>query len=528
MYDIVLCNGMIVDGTGKKPYTASLGIKGNKIKGIAQELPEGRHKIDINGLAITPGFIDIHSHSDCSFLVNERSESKVFQGVTTEVTGCCGISMVPNKDDTLGELKKYVAPLLPGVDTAEWNFTNLTEYAEVLNKKKLSINCAPQIGHGALRLFVMGFDNRAPNSRELALLKEKLAEELAAGAWGLSAGLIYPPGSFSATEELIELAHIIAKHEAVFSVHIRGESDTVFQAIEEMIEVGKVSGARIEISHLKLMGKNQWGRASELLELIKKARGEGVDMWCDQYPYRASSTYLSALVPKWAQAGGVSSMLQTINGTRAKEVLVEIEQEMERRGGAERVVFSCGGKACSSWESKTIAEISRELNLSYGETVVRILNITKGTAKALYYSMDEEDVKAILQEKHIAVGSDGYAFSYSEENQGKPHPRSFGTFPRVLKKARDYGMDLEEAVYKMTGLPASIMGFKDRGILKENYRADLVIFDPQNIADIATFTEPFVKPVGIKHVLVAGEPVILNGKQTDAYPGRVLLKNKED
>lgn len=528
MYDLVLCNGLVVDGTGKKPYVASLGIKGDKITAIAKEFLDGRQRIDISGLAVAPGFIDIHSHSDCSFLINERSESKVFQGVTTELVGCCGISMVPNKALTIEELKKYAAPLLPGMVKADWNFRTLGEYVGVLRQKKMSINCAPQIGHGALRIFVMGFDNRAPNSSELGLLKEKLDEELAAGAWGMSAGLIYPPGSFSATEELIELARVIAKHNAVFSVHIRGESDTVFQAIQEMIDVGKVSGARIEISHLKLMGKAQWGRAKELLQLIKKAREEGVDIWCDQYPYRASSTYLSALVPKWAQAGGVGNMLQTITGPRVKKVLVDIEQEMERRGGADRITFSYGGKEYCAWESKTIAEISREVSLSSAETVIRILTITEGTAKALYYSMDEEDVKTILQEKYIAVGSDGYAFSYAEENQGKPHPRSFGTFPRVLSKAREYGMKLEDVVFKMTGLPAKIIGFNDRGILEKDYIADMVIFEPQKIADTATFENPFSKPVGIKHVIVAGEPVILDGQQTNAYPGRVLVKNEEE
>lgn len=520
--DFVINNGLIVDGTGKKPYIASLGIKDNKIIAIDKNLPKGNENIDITGLAVAPGFIDLHAHSDCAVFLDERSQSKVFQGVTTELNGNCGISIVPNREESITELKRHVG--IAGCDKIGWHLHSLKDYATELNRRKITINYAPQVGHSALRIFVMGCDNRKPDGREMKLLKKVLADELEAGAWGMSAGLIYAPGSFSQTDELIELAKVIAKYNKIFSVHIRNENIGVFDAIKEMIEVGRKSGAHIEISHLKLAGPKQWGKAEKLLKIIKLAQDEGINISCDQYPYTAGSTSLNVLIPKWAKEGGTEKMLERLNGPKKDQLLKEIKLEMDRRGGAERIVIANIFEEFSSWESKTIIQISQEMDLSVEETVIEIINKTKNNVKAIYHLMSEDDVFTIMRQKNIAIGSDGYALPF-ERTSGKPHPRSFGCFPRFLKIVRENNfLSLEDAIYKITALPAKLMGLNNRGVIAKNNIADLVVFNSGKIADTATFENPFSKPLGIQHVFVAGKPVILNRAQTSERPGKVLLK----
>lgn len=526
MFDIVIKNGLLVDGTGRKPYIASLGIKEGKIIAIDENLNDGIKVIDITGLAIAPGFIDIHSHSDVCPLIDERSESKTYQGVTTELVGNCGMSFYPSHQDKADDVKKYVMNQFQlNNKKKDWVTYSIGDFEKILNKKKKAINWASLIGHGTLRTCVMGFDDRKPTEAEMELMKKKLADELSAGAFGMSLGLTYPTGSFSEIEELIELAKVIAENDAIMAAHIRGESDTIFVALEEMIEIARKSGAHVHISHIKLMGKAQWGKTNELLEVINKAQEEGLKISCDQYPYVASSTGLSVLVPKWAHEGGTPKMVERLNGIERDQVLKEIMIEMNKRGGAERVVITSTYGRFPQVEGKTIASISKELNISEKEVVARILTETEGSTSAIYYSMSEDDVKRIMKEKNIAIGSDGYAFSYDGSMiTGKPHPRSFGTFPRFIKMVRENKlMTLEDAIFKITALPAKLIGLKDRGIIKENYIADLVVFNPDKIADTATFENPFSKPIGIHHVFVSGKTVILDGKQTEVCPGKTIL-----
>ncbi|MDK2823995.1 MAG: dihydroorotase [Clostridia bacterium] len=526
MLDIVIQNGIIVDGSGQKPYAASIGIKGNKIMAISENILQGTKNIDASGMVVSPGFIDMHTHSDTVYLLDNRSESKVFQGVTTEFVGNCGISLVPSNPENLHFLKEYAGAIFVGSKELDWSFNSLSEYVSQLKNTGLSINCAPFIGHGTLRIAVMGFRDSEPSPEELSKIKNLLERELKAGAWGMSLGLIYPPGSFSNTNELIELAKILVKYDAVLSAHIRGESDTVFNAVKEMISIAYKTGVHIHISHLKLMGTAQWGKADELLNLIETARKDGLRISCDQYPYEASYTALSALVPKWVHEGGVLTMLEKLTGSKKEEIASQIGEEMTKRGGPERVIVSNVYKTNPQWEGKNIAEISENSNLSPEETVIDVLLNTGGKARAIYYSMNQDDIFTIMQNLNIAVASDGIALDYDDKfGTGKPHPRNFGTFPRFLKLVRELKLlPLEKAVYKMTGLPASLMGLTDRGIIKEGNIADLVIFDPDSIEDTATFENPFQKPVGIKHVLVSGQLVIDNGKQTQERPGEVLLK----
>jgi len=527
MYDLVINNGTIVDGTGGKPYQASIGIQNNQIVKISEKPLTGSKVIDASSMVISPGFIDIHTHSDSVFLLDNRSQSKVFQGVTTEFIGNCGISLFPNKPATLEFLKDYSGAILVGSKDLDWSCNSINDYALKLADIKSAINCAALIGHGTLRIAVMGFEDREPNLEELAEMKELLAKELNGGAWGMTLGLIYPPGSFSKTQELIELAEVLKNHNAVLTAHIRGESDTVFEAVNEMLQIASATGVHIHISHLKLMGVEQWGRAQELLKIINNARQAGIKISCDQYPYDASFTALSALLPNWVHEGGVVKMLEKLKGPQKEEIALQLAEQMRKRGGPERVIVSSVYKINPEWEGKSIAEISTSTNQTPAETVLNILIATAGKARAIYYSMSEEDIYAIMQNLEIAVASDGIALDYEDQfGTGKPHPRNFGTFPRFLRLNREKNLlPLEKAVYKMTGLPAKLMGLADRGVVKEGAIADLVVFQPEQISDTATFAEPFQKPVGIEYVIVSGRLVIDKGSQTEEKPGKFLFRN---
>ena len=528
MFDLILTNGYVIDGTGGAPFKASLGIKGERIEAVDLNITEGSEIIDLAGGTVAPGFIDIHTHSDLSFFKYQRLESKIFQGVTTEVVGCCGISLVPSRPETIDDLRKYTGLISNESNEEYLKIGSITEYAAELGRRNLAINCAPQIGHGTLRIYFTGSNSRSLTSDELNLMNKKLDEELASGAWGMSAGLIYPPGIYANSSELVELSKVLKHRHCAFSAHIRNENNFIFEAVQEMIDIGRQSGAPIHLSHLKLMGKNQWGKADELLAIIKKAQEEGIRITCDQYPYAASSTFLFALLPRWVQSGDPQEIMNKLNGTRREEILDSVIEAAEARGGPEKIVFSFGqNEELKSWSGKTIAEIASQEKLTPAETIINIIIKTYGGAMGIFYSMDEDDVERILKEKYIAIGSDGIAVDADKATgYGMIHPRNFGTFPRVLRLVREKKLlSLEEAVYKMTGLPAAILGMKDRGVIKKGAIADLVVFDPESVSDRATFEKPVATPTGIQHVIVAGKPVILQGVQRNVYPGKVLLKS---
>lgn len=529
MFDIAINNGLIVDGTRRKPYIGAIGINDDRIEEINKDTKvlSGKLEIDAKGLVVSPGFIDIHSHSDSTFLLDNRCESKIYQGVATEVIGNCGDSLVPNRKETFKEFRTYIEGACIGTKSINWAFDSLDGYVRELKKSKISVNCLPLIGHGALRASVMGYENRAPKSSEMEKMKDLLTRELRSGAWGLSLGLIYPPGCFSRTDELIELGKVLYENNGILTAHIRGESDEVFGAVEEMIDIGRKTGVHIHISHLKLMGKNQWGKAGALLSKIKGFAEEGGNISCDQYPYEASMTSLSTLVPKWAHGGGKEEMLKKLNGINGSRILEEINEEMTRRGGADRIFIMSSRYGTNEWEGKSIQEISRIIGKEPCETVREILNRNSGSIKAVFHTMNEGDVKTIIKDLNVSVGSDGYGLDYEGKIcEGISHPRSYGTFPRFIRISReDSLLTIEDAIYKITGLPAKHMGLKERGVIKIYNKADIVIFNYNDIRDTATYINPFSKPEGIHHLIISGKLVIYNGVQTMERPGEVILKN---
>jgi N-acyl-D-amino-acid deacylase len=529
MFDLVINNVLIIDGKANKPFKGSIGIIKDKIATISKdEMLSGIKIIDGKSHVLAPGFIDMHSHSDSSFLIYKDFESKIFQGITTELIGNCGISLVPNNKTIKNDILNYCETLCYNTDKINLDFSTLREYMEKVNKNPHAINGLPQIGHGALRMAIMGFENRKPSTKELNEMKFLLERELKSGAWGMSLGLVYPPGSFSEKEELVELAKVLKKYNAILTVHMRGEGDTVFQSVKEIIDIAKESGVHCHISHLKLMGRNQWGRGKELIDLINNAINEGLNISCDQYPYIASCTSLYPLIPKDAQEGGIAAIKNRFNGTQWKSIAKSIEKNIYSRGGGDKIVISSSKGTKENYQGLSLMQISNKLNISLAEVVKLLLFQTEGAASVIYYSMNEEDVEYIMKQENIAVGSDGAALSFNDFRFGTPHPRNFGTFPRFIRTCLDKNLlSLEKIIYKATGLPAKLLGLNDRGIIEIGKIADLVIFDTDAIEDMSTFTEPFAKPKGIDYVIVSGEVAVENGFQNEIYNGKMITKARD-
>lgn len=525
MYDLVIRNGLFIDGTRAPARKADLWIKNGRIAGIGRFDGEAAKEIDAAGKVVAPGFLDIHSHSDGCVLVPYRPESKLCQGVTFELCGNCGISILPSTPESRTEISEYfTSELQLPMDGVKISTHTVADYAEQSAAAPKAGNYGMLIGHGTLRGCVMGFENRNPTNSELQQIKERLAAEMELGAFGMSLGLIYPPSAFAETWEIDALAQVVREHRGILAVHMRNEGPHVFEAASEMLGVAERTGVHLEISHLKIMTKSLWGHSQDLLDKIDAARTRGADVTCDQYPYYASSTSMTAMVPKWAHDGGVLALMERVMHPE-KRLLDDISAEMESRGGPDRVLVASTRGGYPAWEGKTIEQIAQELSCGVVEAVVRILQTCGAGVSCIYFSQNEEDVERILRRTDIAVGSDGYGFSYDPAiTHDMPHPRNFGTFPHAIELARDKKiLPLEDIVYKMTGLPAKIMGMTERGILAEGKIADITIFDPKTIRDNSTFTDSIKRPSGIEAVLVAGIAVLEKGEFTGATPGKVLL-----
>jgi N-acyl-D-amino-acid deacylase len=529
MFSFLIRHAVILDGTGKEGYKADVGLKGGKIAAIEPELPgPAGGEWDAEGLVLAPGFIDIHSHTDASIFRYPFARSKLFQGVTTEVTGNCGISLFPVNGGSRSLLQEDLQMHGVSLPADGLNWIDFSQYADRLDKEGLGPNLAPLVGHGALRMAVMGADNRPPSPRELKDMADLLDSLLRQGAWGMSTGLIYPPGIFAGTEELIALARVLAEHGALYSSHIRGEASTLLRSVGEAVRIGRETGVKVEVSHLKAIGRPNWGLGKRALEIIKQARLNGIDIAADQYPYEASATTLSVLVPEWAHAGGVSELLNRLKDLSLRSRLLrEIESKIDERGGPDCVqIASLGAPKNMSASGHTLSWLAGEWNTSPQQAAVRLLLEENAAVGAVYFSLSEDDLNAIMSSDIISVGSDGRGLD-PEGEAGRPtHPRSYGTFPRVLGLfARDKKiLPLPTAVYKMTGLPASRVGFTDRGTIKPGLAADLVLFNPETINDKADFHQPHQYPEGIKGVWVAGQSADIDGRLTGQRLGRVLRK----
>ena len=527
MDDLLIRGGDVVDGTGAPARQADVAVRGGRIVAIEPGLAgPARRVIDASGHVVAPGFIDVKTHSDFALPLYPRAQSRVHQGVTTELVGSCGFTAAPVPAGRLAAVSDYLAGMAPGYAFRE---TGFAEYVESF--PATSVNVAMQVGHNTVRVAVMGLENRAPTAQEFARMQRLVEEALDAGAVGLSTGPFTAPGAFASPQELELLARVAARRGAGYATHLRDEAGTIFESLREAIAVAERTGVRTRIVHLKLSGTANWGGAPRLLEEIVAARDRGVRIDCDQYPYTTALNPLRNLLPPWVQEGGVARMVERLADSGARDDIRARIAEQGLNGfgripswEAVRVSMSAGAP---HEVGRSVADIAARLACDPVDALCAVLVADRGGTRGFVTCMDEQDVRAFLACPWILVGSDGRAFGPGGPLAGElPHPRVYGTFPRVLGHyARDLGLlTLPQAVHKMTGATAAALGLTDRGVLRSGAAADITVFDQAAIIDRATFDEPRCHAGGIAHVIVNGVAVIDGGVHTGALPGRVLRR----
>jgi N-acyl-D-amino-acid deacylase len=530
VHDIVIRGGTVFDGSGEAGVAADVALNGDRIVAVAPRIKDGAAKvIDAAGLAVAPGFIDIKTHSDFTLPINPKAESKVRQGVTTEIIGHCGFSVAPALPGKVELLKDYLSPSAPWTPFRELTFP---DYLDTF--PATSVNAGMLIGHNTLRLMVMGMDDRAPTAAELASMIELLEQGLRAGALGMSSGLFTPPGSYAKPDEMQAFGHVLKRHNAAYFTHLRDESNNVLEAVQEAIDVAMACEVRVEIVHFKCSGTNNWGKAKTALGMIAEAKARGLDVDCDAYPYAAGSNPLKNLLPQWVQAGGVPAMLERLKEPQTRgKIRADIERDGLNNWG--RIPsWDCVQISISpnlpQFAGRTILSLATERKQDPIDTLCDYLAGDRGATRVLVTSISEDDIEHIVASPTALVGSDGNCVApYGQVGKGMPHPRFYGTFPRIIHHyVRERGtLPLELAIHKMTGATARALKLKDRGLLKEGYRADVAIFDPEDFRDRATYADPHQFPSGTRTtVIVNGVMVVENAKHTEAVPGVVLRRDQ--
>lgn len=529
MLDLRLANARVADGTGNPWFRADVGITGDRISAVGDlSTATAARTIDVADRVLTPGFIDLHTHADFTLPLHPEASSMVRQGVTTQLLGNCGFSPFPVRDDRLDLLRDYSAFIDGGLDWGRWH--DIAGYTAYLFAAGLVPNVALQVGHGALRIAAMGFEPRAPKPEELADMEQLLADALAGGAVGLSTGLTYAPGSYSDTDELVALARVVSRFGGFYSSHVRGEGYTLVEGVEEAIAVGRRARVPVQLSHHKAMGRGNWHKIETTLGLLDAARAAGQDVLADQYPYTAGSTTLAVLLPRWAMEHGIEGAQALLDDpashARIRDQIARQDPDDLRQGqrefNPEDVVVADVPADLKEHEGRTIQEIAVERREEPVDTALYLLRVGGGAVLTIVRGMSNENVDRIMQHPAVAVTSDGWTLS--PDAGGTPHPRSYGTYPRVLGRyVRERRvLRFEDAVRKMTSLPAQRLGLRDRGLVRSGAAADLVVLDPERVIDRATFASPHQYPDGIDAVVVNGQFVVEDGVETGSRPGRLL------
>ena len=539
-FDLLIRGGSVVDGSGSEPVLADVAVKGDQIVAVgldgALAGATAATVLDATGRYVTPGYIDIHTHSDRSILLNPRMESKIRQGVTTEIGGNCGSGVAP----ALGEAVANLRPE-PGREHEPASWPTMAAYLEHVERAGIAGNYATLAAHGTLRASTTGYAMRPASPVELEAMQRLLAESLEAGAFGLSTGLIYVPSGYADIDELVTLSRVVRSYGGIYASHIRNEASGLLGAVDEAIEIGRQAGLPVQIAHHKASGRPNWGKVQESLALMDGARGDGVDVTCDQYPYTASSTGLSAVLPKWALAGGRERLVARLRdpATRrrirgemsaARPDWGALEDRSEERseedsGWHHILIARCRGNP--NLEGRRLGEIAAERKQEGFEVCFDLLIQEDGYVGCVFFSMCEPDVQTVMRWPGTMIGSDASSIApYGTLGEGKPHPRAYGTFARVLGHyVRQEGvLTWGEAVRKMTSLPAARLGLRGRGQIQAGSYADLVVLDPATVADQATFAAPHQFATGVEHVFVNGVQVVQEGQHTGALPGRVLRR----
>lgn len=516
--------GTVIDGTGAVRFPADVLIRDGKIEAVAPNLPPVGEIIGATGMIVCPGFIDMHTHSQLMLFMEPDLPSKVAQGITTELFGQDGLGTFPVVPEVTDLWRTHLSGL-DGNPPIPWNWRDADQYLNQLPRPALNI--ATLVGHGNVRLCVMGMEDRVATDEELRQMGNLLEQSLKEGAFGMSTGLIYVPCAYADMRELVYLNRIVAKYGGIFVTHMRNEGDYIWSALDEVFEVSRASGVHLHISHLKVSGRNNWGKASRLIQRIEEGRARGLKITADQYPYEAGSTMLGALLPIWAHAGGVEQLRRRLQDPEAlNRMKTEMEQgipgkrSMVLEAGYDRILISyTASDRNKDLEGRTLMDIAQLWKVEPFDAVVRLLLEEDFAVGMITFLIGEEDIQTILRAPWRVMGTDGLL-------GGKPHPRVYGSCPRILGHySRDLGiLTLEEAIYKMTGLPAEILQLTDRGVLKPGKAADVVIFNPQTIRDRATYENPRQYPEGISYVFVNGRPVIAKGRFTGERPGQLLRR----
>ena len=519
-FDLVIRNAKIIDGSGNPWYNADIGIADERIAKIGR-IDDGRYILDAEGLVAAPGFIDTHSHSDLMLIAEPEAKQKTMQGITTEVVGQDGLGEAPISDEALDGWRRYLSGL-NGDPEIEWSWREFGEYLDALDKAETSTNVASLVGHGNLRLLAMGMENRAPTQTELATMKELLSESMEAGGFGLSTGLIYPPCVYADSAELTELCSVATGYGGIFVVHMRNEGDSLFASIDEVAKIGRDAGIHVHVSHFKASGSQNWGKAGEAIAKVEAYRRDGVEFTVDQYPYIAGSTFLSSLLPISAHEGGTDQMLARLRDPSEREQIRELIAESRGLdwGWHSILITSVKTEKNKPHEGLNLREIADRRGEDPVETLFNIIQEEENAATMVSFSMSEEDVRTIMESPFQMACTDGIVL-------GKPHPRAYGSFPRILGRYVKEGViRLEDAIRKMTSLPAQTFGISDRGLLKPGMHADITIFDPDKVIDKATYKDPIQFPDGIEYVIVNGTVTVENGVHTGKRAGKVLKHNK--
>ncbi len=526
-FDLVIKGGTILDGTGGPPFPADLGIVGDRIEALGQIAPEqGRRLLDAMGLYVAPGFIDIHTHSDGTILSYPTADSRVRQGVTTEVTGNCGGSAAPLGGADLDARRRELAR-----EGTPGTWSDVASYCALLEKTRIATNQALLVGQGTLRRNLVGLVNRPLASEELAAEIRALEEALDQGAFGLSTGLEYTPGRFTPTDEIVALARVVARRGGLYASHIRNEEALLLEAIDEAIEIGRRTGVRVQISHLKAAGRPNWSKQRGALGLIETARREGIAVLADAYPYTAYSTGLTIFLPDWALEGGAPAILARLSDPAER---ARIRRDVGPRiandpGSPDLIVIArVESERNRPLVGETLAAIAARWKLDPVDALLRLLEEEDASVSYIGHAMSPENVERVLAHPLVMIGSDGSSLApVGRAAAARPHPRSYGAYARVLAHyVRERRLfDLPTAVKKMTSLPADQVGLRDRGRIARGLIADLVVFDAAQVQDRATFDDPHQYATGFVHVLVNGVPVVEGGQPTGARPGRVLRRS---
>lgn len=516
MLDLKISGGQVFNGTGCEPIAADIGVRGNRIEAVGDlSLVEAQTGLDARGKCVCPGFIDVHSHSDSYILIEPSAASKVFQGITTEIVGNCGASAAPRVGAYLmpsdWREKKYPGP-----------WSSVAEYRALVDRVKPAVNIRMLIGHNSIRAGVIGYDAREATADEIRRMADLLAESLDEGGAGFSTGLIYSPGLFATREEVVALAQVAAKRGKIYTSHMRSEGARLLEALDETLEIGRRSGARVEVSHLKTSGRRNWHLIDAALDKIRNARRDGIPVAADRYPYTAACTDLDVILPDWASGGGSEAALQRLRDRATRSKIRDALRASRDEQYWESVnIGSTHNPDNAAFQGMRLVDVATRLDMEPVDAALHLMDTDSLHTSAIFFGMSEENMWRILAEPYVMIGSDASLRAPEGPlSHDHPHPRAYGTFPRILRASLDgKTVALPEAIRKMTSLPAEQFGLSDRGIIERGKVADIVVFDPKTVRDAATYERPHQLAEGVEALIVNGALTVRDGRPTGKHGG---------